>query len=676
MSAEPYPLAYRYKRELPYIGLIVIVAALFFWPQWGQGAWLPHGGGDSVSFLYPMYRFIAASLRDGTLPLWNPHQYAGYPLIADNQAGIFYPVNLLLFFAWRDFPYQAIEWLVGGHIFWAGLGMYVCVRGWYRPHRIPPLAAVFAAVCFMLSDVFVTHIGNLNLIAVAAWLPWAMWAFRRALTAAHPRRWIAICGTIIGTSTLAGHGQITFLIAAMLGVYAVWTTVFARQWRPLPCLLLVGLIGAGLSALVLLPALDMNPLTQRGTFSYVESVNYSIPFEALVGLVAPGWFGRGAAAFTGSWDRVEVGYMGVLPLVLAAVALFKRKPRRTDTLFFAAAALFFMLLALGGNTPVHRWTLGLLNLPFQVPARFVLLTNFCVAMLAACALAAVSRKWLVGVAVVVVTAELLFNGMYVEVEWNNPVAGFERALAADYLRQNAGLNRIDEATAQWQPSAAQTADLYSAGGVFNPLQLAIHAGYMGAVGYRGSPQYSLMGIKYIVADKTEPPGDTAFIVPVFDGDPAVDIWLNTNALPRAMMFYQSAVVPDHDAAFAALHSGTDLTQTMIVEANEGVLLDQAAGQSQISIPVYENNRVVLDVTTDQQGYLFLSDMHYPHWETAVDSVPVPLVRANYAFRAVLLEAGTHQVEMIFRPPSWRNGVIVTTITLLLTIGILIKPKAA
>ena len=56
------------------------------------------------------------------------------------------------------------------------------------------------------------------------------------------------------------------------------------------------------------------------------------------------------------------------------------------------------------------------------------------------------------------------------------------------------------------------------GGVFNPLQLANHTIYVGAVGYRGSPVYNLTGIKYIVADKTEPPGDTTFIVPVFADD--------------------------------------------------------------------------------------------------------------------------------------------------------------
>lgn len=654
-----------YKRDIPYICLLLIIVGCFFWPQWGQGAWLPHGGGDAVSFLYPMYRFIAATLHEGSIPLWNPHQYAGYPLIADNQAGIFYPLHLLLFLTWPDFPYEAIEWLVAGHFFWAGLGMYICIRGWNQCD-IPRPAAVFAAVAFMLSDVFITHIGNVNLIAVASWLPWAMWTFHQAISVENRRRWTISCGMIMGISTVAGHGQMTFIIALMLGVYALWETIFDHNRQALPCLFLVGLLNVGLSALILLPSLDMNRFTQRGTFSYESSINYSIPFEALIGLINPTKFGRGAAHFTGSWDRVEVGYMGILPLLLICVALIRNKQKKTDIRFLTIAAIFFMLLALGGNTPIHRWTIGMLNLPFQVPARFVLLTNFCIAMLSAFALATIKQKKIVWCAIVIITADLLFHGMYVEVEWNNPIKGFERTEAITYLQKNAGLNRIDEATAQWQPSTAQTVNLYSAGGVYNPLQLATHAGYMGSVGYRGSPLYNLMGIKYIVSDKTEPPGDTKLVAPVFNGDPAVDIWLNTNALPRAIMYYQSMVVPDHDAAFAAIHSDVNLAQTIVVEEKDGVQLDQLSGVSQINISLYKTNRVVIDVTTDRPGYLFLSDIYYPHWQATINGEPTTIIRANYAFRAVLLDAGTHQVDMMFRPPSWRNGVAITMVTLLIT----------
>ena len=62
---------------------------IFFWPVISGRAWIPAGGGDLVSFIFPMYRFAAASLRGGQIPLWNPNFYSGTQIIADNQSGIF-----------------------------------------------------------------------------------------------------------------------------------------------------------------------------------------------------------------------------------------------------------------------------------------------------------------------------------------------------------------------------------------------------------------------------------------------------------------------------------------------------------------------------------------------------------------------------------------------------------
>ena len=52
--------------------------------------------GDFVSRANPEHgqRFAAQNFWSGTIPLWNPYQYAGTSFIGDNQSGIFYPFNL------------------------------------------------------------------------------------------------------------------------------------------------------------------------------------------------------------------------------------------------------------------------------------------------------------------------------------------------------------------------------------------------------------------------------------------------------------------------------------------------------------------------------------------------------------------------------------------------------
>lgn len=764
-------------RTLPFhwsdlVALLVLAAAvlLFFEPVVSGRGWLPHGGGDSVSFIYPNYRFAAASLRDGQIPLWNPFQYAGAPFIADNQSGVFYPINLLLFLLVPDFSYDAIQWLVIGHFFLAGLATYLCLRLLIVPpsttrnkrpptahrlpitaHRLHSASALLGSLAFMFSDLFITHIGNLNLIAVTAWLPLAFLGLHRGIMATERRRglvWTIGGGVALGVSTLAGHAQMTLLLATFLGVYALYEAVVQRRVRPLLHLALLAAVAIGLSAITLFPAAEALRHTLRAEFDYERSTSYALPLQALTGLVAPDFFGRGAANFWGNWLRVEAGYAGVLPWFLAAVALFLRRNRQT--IFFALAGLFFLLMALGPQTPLYPLLLRWLPIvPFQAPARFVLLLDFCLAVLAAVGLDALLRtlpassrqirawmglaavltlaviatllwqqnqlatiqperqaqmlraiaifsglaasSWLLitiwlwvrprhkvpatffaAIALALLFADLYGLGRYVEIDWNDPTPGFaEGSAALAFLKSDPGLHRLDIATGAWQPNLPQIERLYGVRGVYNPLQLANYNVYMGSVGFRGSTLYNLLGVKYVIGGKGEPPADTTIIVPVFDADPAVNVYLNTLALPRALVVFNAEIVASHDAAFEAIHQDSfDPLQTVILE--DGRPLSQTPGQSSIEVLRYDLNQVAFRVTTDRPSYFLLTDTYHPQWRATVDGAAVPIEVANYAFRAIYLEPGTHEVEMRFVSPAWYAGVVLSLLTVVGLAAVLLK----
>jgi uncharacterized membrane protein YfhO len=57
------------------------------------------------------------------------------------------------------------------------------------------------------------------------------------------------------------------------------------------------------------------------------------------------------------------------------------------------------------------------------------------------------------------------------------------------------------------------------------------------------------------------------------------------------------------------------------------------------------------------GYLVLVDTFDPGWRVRVDGHPATLLRANIAFRAVLLPPGTHEVTFLYRP--WSVGLGLT-----------------
>jgi hypothetical protein len=69
----------------------------------------------------------------------------------------------------------------------------------------------------------------------------------------------------------------------------------------------------------------------------------------------------------------------------------------------------------------------------------------------------------------------------------------------------------------------------------------------------------------------------------------------------------------------------------------------------LSVLDYEANRIVLEVTAPQQGFVVLSDSFHPRWVARVDGRPAPLLRADYLLKAVPVPQGRHTLEVEFEP---------------------------
>lgn len=380
-------------------GILCLLTVGFFWRTLSGDVYQPADGGDLVSFLYPTYRFAAVQLQQWTLPLWNPHLYGGAPFISDIQAGFLYLPNLLLFVLWPEFPYQAMQWLSIGHLYWAGLGLYVFLRTWqWRPGQsLSQPAALFGALAFQFSDPLLIHLGNLNLIAVLSWLPWILTAYHQAL---HHRshRWLALAALLFAISTYAGHAQSTFYVALTLALYTIGYWIVDRSDQEsagsayqsllsnIQYPILFYLLTALLTAPILLPALELTRFTERNSFTYQDTVAFSLAPTQVIGLLTPGFFGRGPALHWSLWSRVETPYAGVATLLLALGALFLAdQTTRRRLLIWAGIALFGFVTALGIYAIIHGWLTALLPLfgQFRAPARALVLWTLGIAVLGA-----------------------------------------------------------------------------------------------------------------------------------------------------------------------------------------------------------------------------------------------------------------------------------------------------
>lgn len=109
---------------------------------------------------------------------------------------------------------------------------------------------------------------------------------------------------------------------------------------------------------------------------------------------------------------------------------------------------------------------------------------------------------------------------------------------------------------------------------------------------------------------------------------------------------------------------------IVVEGETGLSADcNLLNTDKISILFEQADRIVVAVDAVSNGWLYMADTWYPGWQADVDGMMVGVVRANYAFRAVPVEAGRHTVVIKYQP-AWKVPAVVVSLLGILFCAIL------
>jgi hypothetical protein len=258
------------------------------------------------------------------------------------------------------------------------------------------------------------------------------------------------------------------------------------------------------------------------------------------------------------------------------------------------------------------------------------------------------------------------------------LSAYRHPEAVQFLTTQQGIFRVDSDTGIddiWHPSLAALAGYESTWGLFNPLGLAEYQALLKAhIRDRSSRLYQFLNARYLVVKKGErPPGET--FRPVFLQDPRVDIYENTQALPRAFVVYDALVVDGRAAALAAVTAGDfDPVRTVVLERSQGEVPARASSPQPAFTPATLEQagpgRLRVRVHAAHPGWLVLSEVWYRGWQARVDGRPAPVRRANWIFRAVPVDAGEHTVELLFAPATFAAGGVISVASLLACLALL------
>lgn len=322
------------------------------------------------------------------LPLWNPYNMSGTPLLGSLQAAGFYPLNILLFI----FPF-AIGWslLILLQPVLAGIFSYFYLRnlGLYR------LSSTLGGFCFAFCGFSVAWLEWGTVLHVGLWLPLILLAIDKIFFHIHTLKeqrkpfiavWSAILVGSLSMSFFAGHLQTFFYLFITSSAYFLvrWFQD-GKAFRYFVWFLsLVGIF-------FLITFLQWYPTMQfiAESARNIDQANWQtidgwfIPWQHLIQFIVPDFFGNPTTLnYWGTWNYGElVGYVGIVPLVMALYAVFFRRDRAIfffGTIFFLS--LIFALPTIFAELPY------LLHIPFlstSQPTRLLFLTDFSLSILAA-----------------------------------------------------------------------------------------------------------------------------------------------------------------------------------------------------------------------------------------------------------------------------------------------------
>ncbi len=191
--------------------------------------------------------------------------------------------------------------------------------------------------------------------------------------------------------------------------------------------------------------------------------------------------------------------------------------------------------------------------------------------------------------------------------------------------------------------------------------------------YRGKvplarPLFDLAGARWVIVDvRAFPPANPLADLPTRWARANVRVLENPAALPRAFYVPRLEVRSRPEVILEDLAGArrdprrAALVEQVPADGFVGTADPTAAGR--VESLQDQSERLSVRLTATQEGFLVLSDQDYPGWVATVNGSERPILRANYAFRAVRVPSGASEVVFRYRPRSIRYGILISLASL-------------
>lgn len=721
---ELMPLAENHQPAWKWPVILFLMVAAFYWKVTltRQYSWVQSP--DLVYQVVPWLQYQAGEWHRGAIPLWDPYEWAGQPLVGQGLPGAVYPPNWLLFMMplRHGWIRQAVlEWYYVLIHYMGALFCFWFCRDLGRSHA----ASLLAGLGFALGG----WMGNTDwpqMLNGAVWAPLVFMFLLRAVRGVRPIASAALSGAFLGVSFLSGHHQIPIFIGlACAGVWG-WHLLPKVRVNPRAGLPLVvfGLFLLLVSALQTFPAYEYGNLALRwvgaeNPVGWKTPVPYSVHMEfglgalSILGILIPGILQHSdpflgvvlvslaISAVVAAWGELTVRILSLVALIalfysLAADGFIEgliyslvpmvEKARNPSMAIFMFHFGTCILFAYGIDT------YELIDIPWRrrLPAALAIFGGLVFAVLLACSLAGVS--WKIGPDRPAMVALIALMMACVLFAWGRARLARNPALAAIGFLMLAEVGLCNSAFS-WHPVSepnhllkklSEHADI---AGYLQRQTLPVRVqfdkqevpynfgdwygvdtidGFLASMTAnvqeaQGNPaSRALMGTNFYVGRK---PLDAAQSS-LFEGRSGLKVYRIPGAFPRSWTVHE--LISMKNQAELGQRLSVPLPQLRRQAFLSGPLpaLVQCGSADQTRVVSRTSNRMLIEAVMGCRGMVVSGEVYFPGWQATVDGAPAHLYEVYGFVRGIVVEGGRHRIEMRYRPASVVWGAICTGLGLL------------
>ena len=349
---------------------------------------------DPIRQQYPWRVLSLAILKRWELPLWNPYNFSGAPLLGNMQNAALYPLNILFIASPFSFMWS-IQVIL--QILLSSTFIYIYLRNL----QVSKLASLLSSIAYGFSGFNIVWLEWNTIGHTGLWLPLVLLSIDKIfyysttsnisyfkfpvlnLKYSLQNVWNIIYLLALVSSFFAGHLQIFFYLFIVQFFYLLLRWIQNGRSRRLVLIFTFHyLLFTVFTSIQWIPAVQFIGESARAIDLDWQKVGWFIPWQHFIQFIIPDFFGNPATLnYWGVWNYGEfVGYIGIFPLMMAIYALFFRYDKKT--LFFGF--VFFLSLVFSLPTFFARLPF-ILNIPFlstAQPTRLLYIIDFSLAVLA------------------------------------------------------------------------------------------------------------------------------------------------------------------------------------------------------------------------------------------------------------------------------------------------------